>query len=293
MGNARYEAWKDGTPFKDFVTFSEHPTWGRSLTPTPVGKLGGVKVTGAPVSMIPEVPEFATTTEADEWAAAQKSLNPEPTFPEHQSLKKYKGDAYSNLNYDLRKYGHSDNPIVTDIDVMIGKSRIEAPGVRVYRGGDKRTAAIFGDVGDSIGTEIQDRAYVSTTLNRQSAESMTFGHGTLIEIEIPQGAPGLYMEPYSVLEYSEAELLLPRDSVFKVVNDEVIGDTRHLKVRWVGQAEHLTGPELQIVTDKLKEAEQALDVMADAFFDTKDIGVGKGIDDKQLGDILSMIGVKK
>lgn len=46
MGNARYEAWKDGTPFKDFATFSEHPTWGRSLTPTPVGKLkDGVKVT--------------------------------------------------------------------------------------------------------------------------------------------------------------------------------------------------------------------------------------------------------
>ena len=68
MGNARYEAWKDGTPFKEFVTFSEHPTWGRSLTPTPVGKLSGVKVTGAPVSVIPEVPEFATVQEAEEWA---------------------------------------------------------------------------------------------------------------------------------------------------------------------------------------------------------------------------------
>jgi len=55
MGNARYEAWKDGTPFKEFVTFSEHPTWGRSLTPTPVGKLSGVKVTGGP--RMPKAPE--------------------------------------------------------------------------------------------------------------------------------------------------------------------------------------------------------------------------------------------
>ena len=47
MGNERYEAWKDGTPMKDFITYTDHPTWGRGLTPTPASKLS--KVTKPPV----------------------------------------------------------------------------------------------------------------------------------------------------------------------------------------------------------------------------------------------------
>jgi len=47
MGNGQYEAWKDGTPMKDFITYTDHPTWGRGLTPTPVSKLS--KVTKPPV----------------------------------------------------------------------------------------------------------------------------------------------------------------------------------------------------------------------------------------------------
>ena len=50
MGNERYEAWKDGTPMKDFITYTDHPTWGRGLTPTPVSKLS--KVTKPPVTPI-------------------------------------------------------------------------------------------------------------------------------------------------------------------------------------------------------------------------------------------------
>ena len=43
MGEKYHELWKSGTPFKDFVTKTQNATWGESLGPTPLKKLGVVK----------------------------------------------------------------------------------------------------------------------------------------------------------------------------------------------------------------------------------------------------------
>ena len=61
MGNERYEAWKDGTPIKEFITYTDHPIWGPGLTPTPVSKLSAVPKRG--VADWPSVEQAATMSD--------------------------------------------------------------------------------------------------------------------------------------------------------------------------------------------------------------------------------------
>lgn len=96
---------------------------------------------------------------------------------------------------------------------------------------------------DAVGTEFTDKAYGSTSLDYKTAEK--FGrwvredglHPAIIEIRVPKGNDGIYME--NLWDNGEYEVLLPRGTKYKVVSEiqkplfGIAGGVRYLTVEVV------------------------------------------------------------
>jgi len=159
---------------------------------------------------------FASQDEANEWLSEQNGINPPLSDEENEALKWYKEDGFYDLNSDLRDAGYSEDDRVEIIDAALDKSRLAEP-VITYRGADW---SVFEEE-NLIGATIEDQAFVSTSLSERVATA--HADGVIIEIRVPAGTRALNMERWQVAGWQrgESELLLPRNSKFKVISDDI------------------------------------------------------------------------
>lgn len=141
------------------------------------------------------------------------------TADERQAIDAYKFDAYEPINEALRlgvDLDPENEQLVASLDSAIARFRIPEP-VIVFRG--------FVDVAvreAAVGAEFVDFAYYSTSLIRSVAEGMialeSVEERAIGEILVPGGAQigAFAAAPDLVRESGEAEILLPRESRFRI-----------------------------------------------------------------------------
>ena len=140
------------------------------------------------------------------------------------ALRYYTDEGYRNINHSLRHDGgESMTPEATEhmewIDAMFEDKRaILTEGV-VYRG--YNSFELSQD--DVVGSTIKDPAFVSVSNNESNANIFidTAKFPVMAEIHIPDGSRGLAIpDSIATLPVGESEILLPRDSKFKITKSE-------------------------------------------------------------------------
>lgn len=148
---------------------------------------------------------------------------------EKSALYDYKTDYYLDINRELRAGNMSaeTRDRVEQMDAAIGRATLTEPAT-VYR---CVSANVLGD-GDLTGKVISDRAYTSTSLDRDVANGFTkwVPNAAVVEIRVPKGSSALYMEKLPGIDprMREGEMLLPRESRFRVVSDSGSGSNRNI-----------------------------------------------------------------
>lgn len=134
-------------------------------------------------------------------------------WPDDNALEKLTGLIYSSNGKNINI--HSNN-IVNELDNAIGKFKLEEP-ITVYRGIDG-----FGDNIDmdllTIGQQITTSGYSSCSMLSDAA-SLTKNKNYLLEINIPDGYNGAYIESISgIKNYGQLEFLLKRNSTIEITD---------------------------------------------------------------------------
>ena len=80
------------------------------------------------------------------------------------------------------------------------------------------------------GLVLHDKGYPSTSLSQEVASEGYGVHGVVAEIRVPAGSRAVYLEMpgFHDHDYREYELLLPRDSDFRIISAEKKEGTVHL-----------------------------------------------------------------
>lgn len=131
---------------------------------------------------------------------------------ECSSVRNYTFLGYSVINSHLRKGGDgAELRKITDIDKFIEKAPRVPEDMMVIRG--IKSKELFDKL--TPGVLFEDKAFVSTSADPR-AEIAT-DKGMILEIKVPKGSKGIYVEKISDHAY-ERELLLPRGSKFKVIS---------------------------------------------------------------------------
>lgn len=161
---------------------------------------------------------FASRTEAQEWLAGNGSINPSLTEAENSALGTYKGDAFYDVNQELRDYGSAtDEDLVDNIDSALSKTSLDSD-VITYRGASEKAFG-YDAQDDMTGSIISDAAFMSTSLDKGTASG--FADPVLIEIAVPKGTQALNMENWKAAGamQGESELLLPRNTKLSIISD--------------------------------------------------------------------------
>lgn len=174
------------------------------------------------------------------------------------ALDQYAASGYKDMNAALR-YGDPVDPVTARWIENLAKLIDDAPRVPedlvAQRTMGARTLTrqfgdeIVDDVSRLVGESFVDDGFVSTTLAPGKGEGWAFsmirGKPVLVDVIVPQGSPGLYIEGQVLT--GELELLLAPGSRFEIISalDEVITspwggpgetlDAIRLVVRWVSQ----------------------------------------------------------
>jgi hypothetical protein len=141
------------------------------------------------------------------------------------ALKRYRGDAYEDINGVLRgkmKATQRVNQYIDSIEKAVAKSKLRDE-VTVWRG--VRTGeSVFGSRAswpdDLTGAEWTDPAFFSTSVDRGKAEG--FAGAVLMRFVFPKGTPAIQLSGY---EY-EAELMIGAGYRFRVIRDRGEGKSK-------------------------------------------------------------------
>lgn len=147
----------------------------------------------------------------------KKQLSPR----EIASVKAYKGAAYETINHGLRNPPPKGaaKEYAAEIDKAIAKGKIER-NVTAYRG---MSARFFKGLNMKtlVGREFVDHGFVSVSQSRDVADGFARTHSkpVLAKIRIPEGHSVAYVETVASTQVGakERELLMPRDTTFKIV----------------------------------------------------------------------------
>lgn len=173
---------------------------------------------------------FSSKKEMDKWgkenfSSWEKGLSKE----EKKALLQYAGPMFFDTNSSLRSDGSVPEKwkdSVKNLDAAIEKSTIPNDIV-AYRGlwlDGKEQSQKF--VEKFVpGAILSDPGFMSTSINREIASDFggeKLGSGIVIEIKVPKGSKGAYMDvlPENAKHFKQNELLLPRGAKFKVVSVE-------------------------------------------------------------------------
>jgi hypothetical protein len=189
--------------------------------------------------------------EAEDWAKQHEDkVFPHMTDKQKKLLDKYKRNSYyyRPLNSYLRK-GYYDKEqsawdgtnemtaATKEIDAAIKVSEIPED-VTVFRGLPAEVLPAA-----AVGTEFIDKGYGSTSLDPKMAEK--FARWTredgytpaIVEIKVPKGYDGVYME--KLWDNGESEILLPRNTKYRITSETLVslqdvdGEVRYLTVEIV------------------------------------------------------------
>jgi DNA-binding NarL/FixJ family response regulator len=152
----------------------------------------------------PKVQGLKGKVEEDEWQAAWKSQLGKLAKNESNAVTEYTASGYHKLNKALRGIEGKPNTKLTELlDAALAKGSVPRD-ITVTRG-----LREFNLESLKVGGVITDKGYVSTSIGKGA-----FG-GTQLKIKVPKGSQALYVADISAYK-KEKELLLPRDSQFKV-----------------------------------------------------------------------------
>lgn len=133
------------------------------------------------------------------------------TSAELDATIEYTGSAYTSINNALRKDTGYYKDTINEIDKSISKFNLKQD-IIVYRG--VSSAAFDGGVIPEVGTILQDKGFMSTTVRKSVASD--FDKGYILKINVPKGkGRGAYVK--SISNYpNEHEFLMKRSSKLKV-----------------------------------------------------------------------------
>lgn len=143
------------------------------------------------------------------------------------ALSGYAANGYEKVNEDLRSGKRKKNKW---LDEAFNRAPATEHPMLTHRGVEK-ASDLFGPVGSKIGQTFNDKAYVSTSASRVVADQFRADEFTkvankdsaIINMHLPAGIKAL--SPIGKTK-REQEILLNRDSHFKVVGDKVIDGVR-------------------------------------------------------------------
>lgn len=160
------------------------------------------------------------------WGGFERSV----TAEERKVIDRYCSNDFEEINPLLRESRNfvreGDPDLVEKIQILddvVSRGRLKPQ--TVYRGMTGYPEVVQKFV-KGVGTEVMDKAFVSTTADLDvakgfAADSMGLP-SVLLEIQVPKGAPGVFVAPFSeaVTETgaNENEILLPRNSRFKILS---------------------------------------------------------------------------
>lgn len=155
----------------------------------------------------PEEGDRILRAEYAEWAGG---LSRDETY----ALLQYKGTAGFLMNEGLRTndIAASLRALADDLETALRRGRLKEP-LRVWRG----EAPGSPNIGAQVGTEIASDAFASMTLDPAMAAEMAEADGIVLEIDLPAGHVGGYINgvPHPAAE-SEYEYLLPPGQRWRV-----------------------------------------------------------------------------
>ncbi|MBR4879555.1 MAG: hypothetical protein IKU13_06955, partial [Clostridia bacterium] len=131
---------------------------------------------------------------------------------EKASIHAYTGTAYANINKVLRgeekDFEPGNREHASNIHRVLSQASIPNDCV-VYRGVSGSALGSKRFLPDSmlVGHSIQDSGFMSTSLDPRDA----FQKEILLEIEVPKGAPGVYVGDISAAGHYESEVLFDKD----------------------------------------------------------------------------------
>jgi hypothetical protein len=175
---------------------------------------------------------------------AKKKGRPPPkgglsTF-ENDLLRNYALFGYTTIN-DMLRTGKERSPVeeswVQTLDGVLARNATDRPLTAHRSAASPQLATLYEQaLAGQTGTEIVDRAYGSTSLveaptqrvhDREKSPDKVW-----LEVHVPAGTPSMYLE--HVTHSGEQELLLPRDSHYRVTGAREENGRRILSVEWVG-----------------------------------------------------------
>lgn len=148
-----------------------------------------------------------------------------------ESLLEYRGDSFININNYLRTGtatvglremdNHIADRLVDEIDAAFRHSAPTSEEITLYRGvktGVWDNIKAFGELADNgLPKNFRDRAYVSTTYDKKSADTYaTQNGGAVMKIVVPKGT---HVIPMSDQDDGEGEILFPRGTSFHIQSD--------------------------------------------------------------------------
>jgi hypothetical protein len=182
-----------------------------------------------------EFRQFATVSEMEAWGKAAygewaAGLSPD----EHAALRSYTGPGYRAMNAALRGGEPPKGAIAAKISALtaaLNRGKLEE-GIVVRRG-----IGSLGDMGLDpatlrVGDPVVMKGFVSTT----TKPAATFGSGAKLEIRLPAGTPGAYVNasPADSTHPEEREFLLPPGvKTFRVVAATKVGKVDHVTLELV------------------------------------------------------------
>jgi hypothetical protein len=145
------------------------------------------------------------------------------TMEDSKAVEVYAGMGFFDINQTLRAYEEPPlvetglKPLVEHLDSAIASNTLPRPVVAA-RGVWEDDDEVFSSL--KPGDTFSDKAYVSTTLGPMSRIYPEERPAITLSIHIPEGANALFLDENLSENWDELELLLPRDSKFKVLSRE-------------------------------------------------------------------------
>jgi len=186
---------------------------------------------------------FEDWEEAVGWLESQPDITPDTTRLEFDSIASYKGSGYNEINVGLRKgeARETTKQTIRNIDSVMERTKIPENVVAFRSIG---TGSVLGErkTRDATGMVFRDKGYGSTTLDVKEASGQAYRRTSILaEIRIPKGYRGIYIEGIynkhrvgmrEEEKIGERELLLPRGTRYRVINDNFAslgsGKKRHI-----------------------------------------------------------------
>jgi hypothetical protein len=185
------------------------------------------------------------------WAGQQsyEAWNGSLSNAERDWMENYKADDYQWINEKLRtgiKLSDDDYPSEDDfraakrnIDKAIDNHLGLNDEVTLWRGGSHPdiTAALDAgrDLDDLAGMIIEDKAYMSTSVNPNAADDFVKWAGKdaiKFEIQAPRGTKGVFID-YMDPSLKEFEYLLARGSKMEILEGSMVDGVRHIVARLI------------------------------------------------------------